>query len=511
MDSIKLFTKLSVTLRKFSVILCVLILFISHYSASAQQIVFDISKNQPLYLHDDGYAGSSIFAQSLMRGNYRVSLNQLPLDKFLGANKPDLLVLTPTVFQFHNDQEVLAVRNYVQSGGNLLVFAEHENFFRSSENLNKFLDESGIKINYDKAEQSKFNHFAEQFRVRAINEFAPADSVIFFFPATLELKDSIYSKAKTADRKHLAAIAPFGAGKVGVITDFEIIWNMTSKTGYRYGQNKKFVLGMVRSLIGPGKHGRDLDHGKKKNIWFNFDCFESDFDKMISYKPLVDAFARAGYGVRFNASMTSIAQPTDDDIYIGLCACENKAEMQDILRYKRIFLVGYNKTDFWKNITSAFEGFREKGFDTKPMEDKVNSLLDYDDYQNESWQDSLEIALDIIYSHKLSYTDSIHKTKSVIRIPKTTANYPVSFNVLLNEKKYGVIVEGISEQGVYYPAPFENNITLTKGDGFSNSYPIVVSVGNKVISGVPALFRSDYPDKAFQAKAIKKVVEALTQ
>lgn len=503
--------KLCVPLRKYFALLCGLTLGTCFsFQAQAQQIVFDISRNQPVFLHDDSYAGSSIFANSLHLYGYRVSVNQLPLNDFLANNKPDLLVLTPTVFQSHANEEVIAVRNYVQSGGKLLVFAEHENFFKSTDNLNRFIEGSGIKILSDKAEQATYNHFAEQFRPRAITPFAAKDSVIFFFPATLELKDSTHSTAKTIQGQHLAAISPFGSGKIGVITDFEIIWNMTRLTGYRYGQNDFFVLKMIESLIGTGTYPRQSPQIKKKNIWLNRNCFESDLNKTISYKPLINELTKLGYGIHY-LSVMYLSEPAENDIYIGLCPCESEYEMNFVLKFKQVFIAGFNKSDFWDNITSAFEGFREKGFDTKPMEEKLKSLWEYDEYQNKSWQDSLEIALGMMYSHKFSYTDSIHHTKSPIKLKEIFANYPVAFNMFFYENEYEILLAGNSGQGVYYPAPFENNISLTKGYEFTMNYPIVVSIGNRVVSGAPALFRSDYPDKEFQEKAIKKIVEVLTK
>lgn len=490
----------------------------------AQEIVFDISKNQPLYLHDDGYASSSLFAKYLDNKFYRLSVNQLPLDVFLKVNNPSILVLTPTIFQFHTDEEVIAVQNYVKKGGNLLIFAEHENFFRSSENSNRFLEGSGMRINYDKAEQTKFNHFAEQFRIRAVNPFVEKDSVIFFFPATLELKDSTFSKAKTEDGQHLAAIAPVGSGKMAVITDFEIIWNMTEKTGFQYGHNDEFISSFINEISNPGMYAEGLtpdgfSKRKSKNIYFNYSCFESDLNKMVNYYPLIKALEKKGYGIIYEETTGSVGP---EDIYIGLCACESEAEMDAILQFKRIFLSGYSKTDFWKNITDKFGYFQSGGYDTKHMEEALENLWRYDAYKPISWQDSLEIKLGVLVSRKLSVNDSIFKSNVEIYLQGPGYEYEETFStgklrINLIEKGYKFdyvsMHQAKTNEGSYYPAPIENNIMLTTTNvtPYKENAPIIVYKNNVVFSTAPALWRSDFPDKKFQQEAIKAVVEKLTK
>ncbi|MCP2937505.1 hypothetical protein NK983_32905, partial [Salmonella enterica subsp. enterica serovar Typhimurium] len=71
------------------------------------------------------------------------------------------------------------------------------------------------------------------------------------------------------------------------------------------------------------------------------------------------------------------AEPGENDIYIGLCACETKTEMNAVLNFKRVFLAGFDKTDFWKNITSAVDDFTARGYDVRDMYATLQSVWNY--------------------------------------------------------------------------------------------------------------------------------------
>lgn len=478
-----------------------------------QEILIDISHNQPVYLHDDGYAACSFFAASLHKNGYAVSVNQVPLDKCLELRKPALLILTPSVFQSHSAAEVQAVQAYVREGGRLLLFAEHENFFNSTTNFNSFLSGSDLEILPDYADAPEQKFYAEKYRPRALSAWTQKDSLIFYYPATLHVADTSQIIALSSQNKVLSALVSYGEGKMAVVADFEIIWNMSPKTGFRFGQNDTFIFHVIEQLIGKGSKSTMEDVPKAKNIWLNATCFESNLKKLISYTPLIQAFQKKKYGIKYYHGQKEIS-PGSEDVYIGLCACESKNEMNFILAFQHVFLSGFSKTDLWANIQAAFDVFREKGFDSSPMEASMKELMKHDGYTAVSWEDSLEIKLGLLVSRKVSFADSIHK--SLVPIYRQGPGYEydifystamVSANLLAEGYKgeYLDLYWAKSNTGTYYPAPIENKIELTTEfvSPEKVEIPLLLKKDKLIVSTSPALWRSDFSDKKFQDELLK--------
>lgn len=478
------------------------------------QIVFDVSRDQPFFPHDAGYAGSSLFAAELYRAGYAVSLNRLPLDRLLAETRPVLLVVPPTIFRQHADSEVQAVIRYVKSGGSLLLVCEHENYFGNAGNLNRFLEGSGISILADKAENPSAEHFADRSRPSVLTPATKKDSVVFYLPALLQLADSTASVARTPAGECLAAVAPWESGRVGVVADLEIFWNMSPATGIRYGQNKEFVLYLVRRLAGEGAPKRPAPVRKNKNIWINGACFEADLGKPASYRPLTDALQKKGYGIRYTDFTDGV--PGRDDICLVLCEPSSAAETAFIQQCRRVFYAGFMTSDFWGNVLRALDGFARAGYDETPMRETVAQLWKHDRYVHSP--DPYITALEktgAVFPGLFSSGDSIQTMSVPVALDTmftpSAPSAPFNYFERLPDASFEVLLWGRTHTGTGYPAPVENHPIMAKNHSEAETVPVVLARENRVFSGCGALWRSDFSDKKLQREAVAKAVEVLTR
>lgn len=490
----------------------VLLFIVSITRLSAQDVVADISLGQPFYPADEGYAGVSLFSKELTRSGYPLSLNfDSPAD-FLKLHKPAIFLLTPSIFSFHSQADVDALRAYVMQGGNLLIFAEHENFFRSSENLNRFLTGTGIEILFDKVERIGSTHFADRFRPRAKTVYGATDSVIFYFPASLQLVDSTASRAKSADGKVMAAITPFGQGKIGVICDFEIIWNMSARTGLRYGTNRNFVMQFIAELVKPGIPVELKDKPSGKNIWLNAGCYEHVADKPVNVSVLFDAFKKKGYGLRYvKPGMND--NPSEQDVYLGLCACETEAEYQFISKFSRVFMVGFLRSDFFGNIEDKLLEYEQTlGIDVQPIREQITQLVKYDSISFFSWQTRWEKENGLDVRQRISAWDSVYQVKGLVDVDTTFKSpFNLAFNIMVAMAGDRILLWGKSKGGYGYPVPVDNRADLALNTAPERIYPVLLIRDKLVYCSVPGIWQSNFPDKKLQQKLAAEVVAALSK
>lgn len=490
----------------------VLLFIVSITRLSAQDVVADISLGQPFYPADDGYAGVSLFSKELTRSGYRLSLNSDSPADFLKIHKPAVFLLVPGIFSFHSQADVDALRAYVMQGGNLLIFAEHENFFRSSENLNRFLTGTGIEILFDKVERIGSTHFADRFRPRAKTVYGATDSVIFYFPASLHLVDSTASRAKSADGKVMAAITPFGQGKIGVISDFEIIWNMSARTGLRYGNNRNFVMQFLAELVKPVLPVELKDKPSGKNIWLNAGCYEHVADKAVNVSVLFDAFKKKGYGLRYVKPGIN-ETPSEQDIYLGLCACDSEAEYLFLSKFSRVFMAGFLRSDFFGNIEDKLTEYEQTlGIDMNPIREQITQLVKYDSISTFSWQTRWEKENGLDVRQRISAWDSVYQVKGLVDVDTTFKSpFNLAFNIMVAMAGDRILLWGKSKGGYGYPVPVDNRADLALNTAPERIYPVLLIRDKLVYCSVPGIWQSNFPDKKLQQKLAAEVVAALSK
>lgn len=490
----------------------VLLFIFSITRLSAQDVVADISLGQPFYPADEGYAGVSLFTKELTRSGYRLSLNSDSPADFLKIHKPAVFLLVPGIFSFYSQADVDALRAYVMQGGNLLIFAEHENFFRSSENLNRFLTGTGIEILFDKVERIGSTHFADRFRPRAKTVYGATDSVIFYFPASLQLVDSTASRAKSADGKVMAAITPFGQGKIGVICDFEIIWNMSARSGLRYGNNRNFVMQFLAELVKPVAPLELKDKPSGKNIWLNAGCYEHFANKAVNVSVLVDAFKKKGYGLRYvKPGMND--NPSEQDVYLGLCACETEAEYQFISKFSRVFMAGFLRSDFLGNIEDKLTEYEQTlGIDVNPIREQITQLVKYDSISFFSWQTRWEKEKGLDVRQRISAWDSVYQVKGLVDVDTTFKTpYNLAFNLMEARPGDRVLLWGKSKGGYGYPVPVDNRADLALNTAPERIYPVLLIRGKLVYCTAPGIWQSDFLDKKLQQRLAAELVTVLSK
>ncbi len=273
----------SIQLKNINLARIILLLILSYSkTVYAQTIIFDMSLNQPGSPLDFGPSGLSIIASHLDKEGYTVQANYSPIHYILQSQEvlfnpsQTIVIIPPPIFLYYKNEDSLALKRFVEKGGNLIVFAEHENYFENAEILNKITIDSGIEIKGDIAKSKEFSilqwTFCEASRYNLNNLY-------FYLSASLDLSKDAESLVKIKNPEYsenevVGAIGKFGKGKIVVLGDYEFVWNLYENSGIQYGDNLALILNITKSLVPVSKI-------KSKN---------SENDKMVFSSSLAKSF-----------------------------------------------------------------------------------------------------------------------------------------------------------------------------------------------------------------------------
>ena len=113
-------------------------------------ILFDAFKEQAWSIKDTGFAGYSSLNLFLKNLGYRTAENHKPYNEALAGLGPEtLLVIGVAMEAEFTEDEVNHILDFAYRGGNILVIAEHENKYNSSDFLKPIINAGGWEINND--------------------------------------------------------------------------------------------------------------------------------------------------------------------------------------------------------------------------------------------------------------------------------------------------------------------------------------------------------------------------
>lgn len=237
---------------------CFIVLF-SKPKAFSQtgKLILELSREQPVFPTDPEFAGLRKFVAYMSGAGLSMELQMKPLDQVQpalkrNARKGATLLIFPTVFNGYDQRDVGLLRKYVKRGGHLVWVAEHDNFFKHAEAINRFLADYGARIR-DTSLKKAGTNAADAGWLDAFCPQKPEQKIRLYLPSCLEVRavpgvttDSLLVWPSPSGKpKHLLAARIHKAGEKGtvsVITDFEVFWNMAGKEGFSFGDNKKFLL-----------------------------------------------------------------------------------------------------------------------------------------------------------------------------------------------------------------------------------------------------------------------------
>ncbi|MBP7654001.1 hypothetical protein KA977_11300, partial [Candidatus Dependentiae bacterium] len=155
-------------------------------------IVFDQSQEQVYSPFETGYSGMSQLTVSLKKIGASVSINSLPLEKFLEnySGKGKILVLGVAVNRRYRQAEITALENFIKSGGSILVIVEHEDFFGNITFQNDFIKKFGITA-LSLTSLAEGNNFRTQQWVFCSSKIWNSENVELYYPAPLHIDSGV--------------------------------------------------------------------------------------------------------------------------------------------------------------------------------------------------------------------------------------------------------------------------------------------------------------------------------
>lgn len=333
--------------------------------AAGQTLIIDRSKNQPVFPYDKGFAGISIFVDTLVKEGYKIQVNYKPLDKLLPTYmefQNSILLLTPTVFSPFSPAEVSEIRSYVAKGGKLLIVAEHENFFDHGLNFNQLLRGTPFTIQYNAIRVPSGNFIEAGWPT--VTSAKISGNFRYFLPAGILTTDSskclcITQPDATPAQSCVTGLTDFGYGKIALITDYELFWNMTPTTGIRHADNLKLCTQIIHLLQAPLQPSAKAVKNKSNKtakiriavdkeshyLKFNHDTFK---EQLLSY------------GIELHFTDIALANPANYAAVVSCAEFKDSTDLSHYLKFRKILILREGKTDFIGLTLNSLEKLKKE-------------------------------------------------------------------------------------------------------------------------------------------------------
>lgn len=217
------------------------VLFLVSININAQVIAFDRILSQPVYINDPGPSGISQLVNTLKKDGSNIFTIQSNNAYNTNQHFDDLLhyifVFTPTIHRAYSKYELQNIHTLVKNGAHIIVVAEHDNYYYNADNLNRICEPYGIKINCNSI---KADNTLEGAWPIGKSEKYGLNNIRFYLPASLQCADNV-ERIATIDTSVVCASVKAEKGRITVLGDYEMLWNMTPSEGINYGDNKDFL------------------------------------------------------------------------------------------------------------------------------------------------------------------------------------------------------------------------------------------------------------------------------
>jgi len=211
-------------------------------------VVFDQSCEQTYSPYETGYSGMSGLTLALKKSGVSVSLNSIPLEKFLEnySGKGKILVLGPAINRRYGKKEIDALEKFLKSGGGILAIVEHQDLYGNITFQNDFIKKFGIAALND-ATIAVGNNFREKQWAYCGCGVWNIDNIELYYPAPLKIDSKCRKLLEMYNPENpklniTAALNDSNNGKLAVLGDAEILWNMKEPIGINNINNKLFLL-----------------------------------------------------------------------------------------------------------------------------------------------------------------------------------------------------------------------------------------------------------------------------
>ena len=213
-------------------------------------ILFDAFKEQAWSIKDTGFAGYSSLNLFLKNLGYQTEENHRPYKEALAGLGPETLLVIGVAMEVEfTEDETESILDFAGRGGNILVIAEHDNKYNSSDFLRPIINAGGWEINDDRVTDYKGGALpgTEGNWIRTLlpsDEYGP----VLLCAATLTaLRDDVCEVLLTSlyDGNVVAGLGKYGKGRIAVVADSEFLWN--ANPDYKLRDDYTFAFNELRT------------------------------------------------------------------------------------------------------------------------------------------------------------------------------------------------------------------------------------------------------------------------
>jgi hypothetical protein len=298
---------------------------------NAQLVLFDRTLSQPVYLYDASPSGISTLVDNLKSKGYSTGLSELNPDYYGLFDRDDFshfsLVVTTPIYRSFPKATPESFKNYLEKGGHLILVAEHDNYYFNADNLNKICEPYGIKINNNAIKKCSGSDFECAWPKGKSTKYK-LNNLRFYLPASLQCKAGVDIIA-TVDTAIVCASVNVGKGRLTVLGDYEMLWNMTPGHGINYGDNLQFLSDLIQPVI----------KGQKDTLvsFESFEMFQYEFPE---------------YGGRFvNSATVDPNKIKPNDIVIFMRPVKELNWPDSIFnKIKKAIIVGDENSNYFKML-----------------------------------------------------------------------------------------------------------------------------------------------------------------
>ncbi len=349
-------------------------------------VVFDQSQEQVYSPFDVGYSGMSRLTRALRYDGARVRLSSQSLETFLptfhGLDR--VLVLGVAMERTWRPAELAAIHAFLRAGGGVLVVVEHDDLFHNATFQNQLTTAYGISTLPELA-LAQATQPAPGWPTCGADRFG-LEEIVLYGPAPLALETpaeelAVVSHPERPEHRVVAAAnLHIGAGRMVVLGDAEVLWNMTPVSGIRQGDNPNFVIGVFRLLAGydtdapirpPPRAAAPPQPPRVRTV-----LFESTGDSLIPGRGDMglDAFAErldeAGFRVATGGGPGTRYE--DYELVVVAVPLTTPTDLVGLRRAHRLLLVSDGQSDYLDGLEGIRDRFPDRAHHR--AEDFVNPL-----------------------------------------------------------------------------------------------------------------------------------------
>ena len=321
------------------------------------EVIFDQSNEQIYSPFDTGFSGLSHFATLIREMHWTVSSNSKPLHQLLPNldSKEKILVLGVAIYRKYSQEDLQAIKKFIETGGGVLVIVEHDDLFKNQTFQNELISQFGIRALPSKA-LGEGKKWEENIWPMGHSPFFNLKQIQTYLPAPLKLSKEVkpllfLKRPKNKEENIVAAWAQHEKGNIIVLGDQEILWNMSPNSGIRAGQNKVFLTQILNKLLSE-KNPKLIPHKDDifnlgKNVLFYTDSFAQGPEKSLSgLSSMADELSKMGYSIHTGGNDEDFAK---FDLIIVAVPLTVLKRPKELIKAKKLVLISDGQSDILNN------------------------------------------------------------------------------------------------------------------------------------------------------------------